>query len=221
MMISPNTYYEHYLKGKNLSEVMTQIRSLKNKIGYLKNKMSRSQHDLMPKQNPSDSVILICTRLYLAKAKETYMELGGIYLPSRAEIKAAKFQENIPEINKIVFYIGGYFGGYETKTYIFDDEYVFIETKAGDVQSPTPPPPLEKDGAHMKNKRRKKEAFLDGIRNLHIGEWKRKYVDLSICDGEQWSLEIYFSNDHKPVRIYGNNAYPYNFEELKQLLLNS
>ena len=39
-----------------------------------------------------------------------------------------------------------------------------------------------------------------------------------MCDGTQWELEIYFSDGHKPVKIYGDNAYPYNFKELQELL---
>lgn len=37
-------------------------------------------------------------------------------------------------------------------------------------------------------------------------------------DGTQWELKIDFSNGHKPLRIYGSNAYPYNFHELMDLL---
>ena len=35
---------------------------------------------------------------------------------------------------------------------------------------------------------------------------------------DRWELEIYFSDGHKPVKIYGDNAYPYNFKELQELL---
>ena len=37
-------------------------------------------------------------------------------------------------------------------------------------------------------------------------------------DGTQWHLEIYFSDGHEPVKIYGDNAYPYNFREFQELL---
>jgi len=36
-----------------------------------------------------------------------------------------------------------------------------------------------------------------------------------VCDVTQWEFE--FSNDHKPLRFNGDNAYPYNFDKLKIL----
>ena len=67
-----------------------------------------------------------------------------------------------------------------------------------------------------------KEEFLDGLRELHIGEWRSKYdlrrFGCMVLDGTQWELEIYFSNGHKPVKIYGDNAYPYNFDRFQELL---
>ena len=39
-----------------------------------------------------------------------------------------------------------------------------------------------------------------------------------VLDGTQWELEIYFSDDHEPIKIYGDNAYPYNFDKLQELL---
>ena len=36
MMISPESYYEEYLKGKTKEEITTAIRGLKQEIGRLK-----------------------------------------------------------------------------------------------------------------------------------------------------------------------------------------
>ena len=67
-----------------------------------------------------------------------------------------------------------------------------------------------------------KEEFLDGIRELHIGEWRARYdpsrFGYAVLDGTQWELEIYFSDGHMPVKIHGSNSYPYNFNKLKELL---
>lgn len=66
-----------------------------------------------------------------------------------------------------------------------------------------------------------KDEFLERLAKLHIGEWRRGYdtrrFGYEVCDGTQWELEIYFSNHHKPVKIYGNNAYPYNFDRALEL----
>ena len=37
-------------------------------------------------------------------------------------------------------------------------------------------------------------------------------------DGTQWELDIYYNNGRKAVKISGSNAYPYNFEDLKEFL---
>ena len=39
-----------------------------------------------------------------------------------------------------------------------------------------------------------------------------------VMDGTQWELEIHFDGNRKPVRIYGSNAYPYNFQDLTDFL---
>lgn len=67
-----------------------------------------------------------------------------------------------------------------------------------------------------------KQDILDTIKSMHIGEWRTRYTlerfGYHVCDGTQWELEIYFSNEHKPVKIYGDNAYPYNFDVLQELI---
>ena len=48
MMISPESYYEEYLKGKTKEQIMTAIRGLKQEIGRLKNSM----------ENPHGAIVL-------------------------------------------------------------------------------------------------------------------------------------------------------------------
>ena len=63
-----------------------------------------------------------------------------------------------------------------------------------------------------------KDEFIKGIAELHIGEWKRSYVDPMVLDGTQWSIDIEYEGDHKPVHIDGSNAFPYNFDDLLEFL---
>ena len=66
-----------------------------------------------------------------------------------------------------------------------------------------------------------KEEFLDGIRALHIGEWRSNYnprrFGYEVLDGTQWELNITFSDGSKRLTVYGSNAYPYNFSKLLEL----
>lgn len=215
MMISPEVYYEIFLKGKTAEQIMTAIRGLKQKIGYLKNTMEHPDYGQMPITQPSDDVRLSCTRMYLERAKEALAEAGGTYNASQAEMKAAAFNASIPSICKVIFSIGGFFGGYETRTYILDEEHLYMNVEHSLILEPSN---LEIEPDYPMTK----EEFLDGIKELHIGEWRTRYdpsrFGYTVLDGTQWELEIYFSDGHKPKKIYGSNSYPYNFNKFTQLL---
>lgn len=215
MMISLEGYYEESLKGKTAAQILTAIRDLKNEIGHLKNTMEHPDYGREPIMCPSESTRLSCTRLYLERAKEALAEAGGTYTPSQAEVKAANFDENIPAINKLIFSIGGYFGGFETRTFTLDDEQLCMDVEYSILYEP--------NNLDIKpNCPYSREEFFEGLRELHIGEWRSRY-DLSrfgydMLDGTQWNLEIRYSNGRKPVKIYGDNAYPYNFDQFQELL---
>lgn len=215
MMISPEGYYEEHLKGKTAPQILTAIRGLKNEIGRLKNIMEHPDYGREPIMRPSESTRLSCTRLYLERAKEAFAEAGGTYAPSQAEVKAANFDENIPAIKKLIFSIGGYFGGYETRTFTLDDKQLRMDVEYSILYEP-------KNSDIKPNCPYSREEFFEGLRELHIGEWRSRY-DLSrfgydMLDGTQWNLEIRYSNGRKPVKIYGDNAYPYNFDQFQELL---
>ena len=210
MMISPESYYEENLKGKTAEQILTVIRSLKNKIGHLKNILESPDYDMRVHMRPNEQTRISCSRDYLERAKLALIEAGGEYTPSKSELKAEKFDESIPLINKAVFLIGGYFSGYETRTITLDEKHLYM-----DVEHSIHPKPsnfkIECDNPLTKSE------FLDGLYKLHIGEWRRRYNNNDILDGTQWELEIYFSDNRKPVKIYGSNEYPYNFNELMDM----
>ncbi len=215
MMISPEGYYEMNLKGKNAEQIMSAIRGLKQEIGHLKNVMEHPDYGSTAIICPSESTRLWCTREYLERAKVAYAGAGGQYKPSKAEIKASEFESNIPAICKIIFSIGGYFGGYATRTISFDSEELQVSVEHSLCIEPEETPdgyllPLEKD------------EFLYELARLHIGEWRTSYYPerfgYSVLDGTQWELEIQYSNGRKPFKSYGSNSFPYNFNEFKELL---
>lgn len=215
MMISPEGYYDEYLKGKTAEQIMTAIRGLKQEIGHLKNTMEHPEYGREPIMHPSEDVRLWCTRMYLERAKEALIEAGGVYKPSKAEQQVAEFEEHIPAICKVVFIIGGFFSGHETHTITLDDKHLYVDVEHSFIPKPSnfivePDYPVGKD------------EFLDGIRGIHIGEWRSNYdlrrFGYDFLDGTQWELEIFFSDGHKPVKKYGSNSYPYNFNKFLELL---
>lgn len=212
MMICPETFYEMNLKGKTAEQIMTTIRGLKQEIGRLKNTVEHPEYECT--MHPSERVRISCSRDYLERAKQALEEVGSTYVPSAAEKKAMEFDENVPFINKVEFCIGGYFNGYETRTYTIDGDKVHTNIEHSLILKPS-------NIGDFEIEEMDKDYLLEALKDLHIGEWRRNYntrrFGYMVCDGTQWHLEIYFSNGHKPVKIYGDNAYPYNFDRVLEL----
>lgn len=213
MMISPESYYEEYLKGKTKEEIMTAIRGLKQEIGRLKNSMENPYDGMKTVILPSEDTRIYWSREYLDKAKQAYVEAGGTYSLSKSEEKAADFDANINDIRKITFNIGGYFGGYST--YIVElSEEMKAYTKLWEDEEPLF---LLDDNEEPFTK----NSYIAALKELHIGEWRRHYTTkrfgYMVLDGTQWELEFEYSNGHKPVRFDGDNSYPYNFDKFQKL----
>lgn len=206
MMISPETYYEMNLQGKSPKEIMKKIRSLKIQIGQLKRSIENAD-DIVCEVFPGRLTRLKCERDYLERAIQAYEEAGGEYVRSKAEQKDHDFNETLDSMSKLVFTIGGFFCGHETRTFTISDDQVLV-----DVEKTMISMDKEEYGLY------RKEDFISGIKALHIGEWKRTYKDPLVMDGTQWELDIYYNNGRRPTKISGSNAYPYNFDDLKEFL---
>ena len=211
MMICPETFYEMRLKGKTPEQIMSVIRGLKQEIGKLKNFMEHPDYKYREyAMCPTESTRLSCTRDYLLQAIMALYKAGGTYASSKSEQKADEFDANIPYISKIVFSMGGFFGGYETRTFTIDNDKVYMEVEHT----------LNPDASNNNDEFDKKD-FFEVLTDMHIGEWRRKYdcrrFGVYVMDGTQWELEIHYSNVRRKVRIHGDNAYPYNFDKLLDL----
>ena len=215
MMISPESYYEMNLKGKTAEQIMSIIRGLKQEIGHLKNTMEHPDYGSEPVMRPSEATRLSCTRDYLTRAKLALAEAGVVYKPSQAELKTQEFENNFPFISKIIFSIGGFFGGYESRTVTINGDEICINVEHSLIPTPSNLGEFEIEPLD-------KEEFMDELSRLYIGEWRCSYrperFGYSYCDGTQWELEIQFSNGAKPFKCYGDNSYPYNFDKFQELL---
>lgn len=203
MMISPESYYEYELKGKSEDEIITEIRSLKRKISKLKKTLESPS--FCPKVDPSEDVQLYWTKKYLEKAIQALNDIGCVYRPTKAELKAQDFDNNIENIKLIEFVIGSFDSYRPKRVYHFINDRVRCEE--------------DYDGFSFEVE---KQDFLAKLRDIHIGEWNKEYsterYNIIILDGIQWELSICYDNSHKPITIYGDNAYPYNFKDLLWLL---
>ena len=73
MMMSPETYYRNYLKGKGKAEILEAISELEQEIRELKEIIAAPDYE--PLMVPSESVQLSCTEDYLKRAKEELAKL--------------------------------------------------------------------------------------------------------------------------------------------------
>ena len=213
MMISPESFYENYLKDKTVDEIHSTIRGLKNEIGRLKNIVEHPEY--VCTIHPSEKVRISCNREYLERAKQALADMGIEYEPSKSELKAVEFNENIQYITSVTLSIGGYFYGNDEYKVTLTDNDALFSFGHSDI-------PLQPDEITVMDIDITKEEFFEDLRKLRIGEWRKNYntrrFGYGVCDGTQWSLEINYSNGIKTVKIYGDNAYPYNFDDLKALM---
>lgn len=207
MMISPEYYYEEYLKGKNKKQILSAIRGLKNHIGHLKNVMENPNYGAKPIIRPSEGVQISCNRLYLQRAIKALDDMESPYKYSKAELKSIELQNNLEHISKISFEIGGYFQGFT--------EYVIEITDDSATMSSINRLSPERNEAEKKID---KNELLYQLSELYIGEWRKDYnperFGIAVLDGTQWQLKLEFNNGCKPCEFSGSNSYPYNFNKL-------
>ena len=213
MMVSPDWYYEEYLKCKSPEQIMTRIRSLKREITRLQDTVDHPDYPYREDViDPSESVQLIMCRDYLEKAKQALVEAGGTYKPTQRELKAAAIQASMPYVTKVVFSKGGFFVGGYKKTFVVGSNTLHMcEEKLIGVDEP-----LTKDISEYR------EEFLEELADVHLERWRKHYdlyrYGMAVMDGESWDLELHFSNGQRPLKISGDNAYPFDFYHLEDVL---
>ncbi len=94
-------------------------------------------------------------------------------------------------ISKIIFSIGGYFGGYRSYIVELTDELKAYSKLWEDEE---PLALLDADNKEPFTK----ATFIAALKDLHIGEWRRRYstkrFGYMVLDGTQWELEFEYNN---------------------------
>ena len=112
-------------------------------------------------------------------------------------------------VTSIKFSVGGFFGGYTEVTIRKNEKGASVKVQKTLDYEDLPDP--------RQITREKWNTILNTLYcEIYLHEWKKKYVDLSVLDGTQWSLDINLTN--KRVRhYYGSNDYPPYWSELKKI----
>lgn len=197
------------LETKNKDELLKVIRSVKQRLGSLRNKMEHPDYNNIDViVSPSDLVVYKCERDYLNLAITKYISLGGEYKESALSIKGTKFNDRLEHIAKLTFIKGGFFSGnFKTVIDFTKGKPIVLAGTFNDLYEQE----IEID----------KEEFLSRLSELHIGEWLCHYSSrrfgIEVLDGEQWVLKFEYK-DGKKKTFSGDNAYPYNYNEFLELL---
>lgn len=215
MMISPQTYDEVYLRGKSKEEIFGKIHELRQEINRLKMTLEEAQFDDRELVKPSEETRIRVMREYLKRAHTAYTEAGGQCQLSTSELEAIDFQRSLDAIAKITLTIGDAFGAAVTYVVEMTEPLKACKVSWGKSETILLMNPNE-DEPYTRS------AFLSALSELHMGEWRPEYLSeaygYSVLDGMQWSLDIAYWNNQKPIKFRGVNAYPYNFESIKELL---
>lgn len=112
-------------------------------------------------------------------------------------------------IKSIKFTDGGYFGGTTTVTITENDHGALVHVNKfpyGEVV------PEDRQITSLKWMRIKNTLYTD----IYLHEWKKRFDNYNVLDGEQWELEIKLTGNRK--RTYsGSNAFPSYWKELKAI----
>ena len=197
------------LETGNKEELLKVIRSTKQKMGWLRNKMEHPDYRFRTeKRCPSELVAYKCERDYLNLAIAKYISLGGEYVEPAISLKDTRFNNRLEDISKITL-IKSAFAVSSVKT-VVDLTGDKVKMFSGSF-----------DELYEKIVEIEKEEFIYQLGELHIGEWRSHYspkrFGIEVCDGEQWVLKFEYK-DGKKKFFSGDNAYPYNFDELLELL---
>ena len=207
MMISPECYYDLYLRGKTKEEIASEIKKLKRDISDLKKVLEDPLVYETAVIYPAPQTQLWYSLEYLDKAVKAYEDAGGIYVPAKGEQRAAAFNELIPQITKITYETGGFSQGLTIRTIQIHSDCVTVSADRRFSDAP----------GYEEQISMSKEEFLNQLRKIRIGEWKHHYEQQYICDGTQWRIVIEYIGNHKPAVYEGDNAFPFSFELFRDL----
>lgn len=201
MMLSPEMIYEK-LKGESNDKIIKEIRKFRRDIANAKKEIERfSISDSFEIVYPSPEVVISVTREYIEYAKKALKDNGGVYIPSLKELKEKEFDDNVENISEIRIIDGPTPGIAKTHVIELRDDGLYLHF-------------LGEEGLFVKEDMSK---FYEGLRNLHMGEWKRSYVptDYSsyVLDGWAWEVQVIYKNG-KILKWEGYVVFPYNYNEL-------
>lgn len=204
-----NEHYLHYIKGHNDVALTIHILQLQKEHTLFIRKLECKQLDGFRALTTEDLETIRRYRWYLEDTLLALENLGIYYAYNEKELFAYEFQEKIPTISRLGFYLGGYLGGIEKYDVHINDEEARMTYSLLDTNSVPPIIVMEPDHLY-------KDEFFHFIRSIYLGEWNEKYHHYQkkypLFKNTIWGVEVFYADGPDKVTFSGFNAFPYNFE---------
>jgi len=120
-------------------------------------------------------------------------------------LKDIDWQRQERKVAEIEFEDGGFFEGYTTYHLTFGDR----DAEMSQTHSLGKTAPIDKRTYSAKEA----DALRERFSSIHTEYWNASYPNPCVCDGEQWSLTVRYTNGFT-LEYSGSNAYPENWNEL-------
>lgn len=101
-----NEHYLQYIKGQDEIALTTHVLKLQKENRRFVHQLERKQLGKIPSLTEKDSETIQRYRWYLEDTLLALENLGSDYMFTKSEQKAFAFQQNVPKITRVGFYIG-------------------------------------------------------------------------------------------------------------------
>jgi DNA-directed RNA polymerase subunit RPC12/RpoP len=111
--------------------------------------------------------------------------------------RSQSIDEAYGKIKAIKASVGGYFGGYYNVEVDFKNlKVIWHHNGYGE----------EEEKVHKKIRTATATNFLEHLKMIDLLNWKSKYIELGVCDGTHWSVEIF--TEGRTIIKHGDNMFP-------------
>ena len=133
-------------------------------------------------------------------------------------IKSKDGFEDLREVVTCIrFSIGGFFGGCQSITFEKKKYAILLSVTTKDLAPQTSDGILSGTHGRAMTEKEWKKLLNNLFCKLCVHEWKKRYENPGVLDGEGWSLEFKLTGGRQR-NYYGSNAYPPLWKELKNVL---
>ncbi len=133
-------------------------------------------------------------------------------------IKSKDGFEDLREVVTCIrFSIGGFFGGCQSITFEKKKYAILLSVTTKDLEPQTPDGILSGILGRAMTEKEWEKLLNNLFCKLCVHEWKKRYENPGVLDGEGWSLEFKLTGGRQR-NYYGSNAYPPLWKELKNVL---